>query len=463
MKGNIKRKITRVILPVIVISTRLGGYALAQGGSLTSKINDQYGYKNELNISDGIDLTIYQAKGMSGVSNLFYYDGSSIAVGMNTNRDGVLKKDSNTMDYYRELYGDIYSFDNEGNKSIVGINSLNAEFGAGYSPGGGFIDYIDESGISRIYNIKDKTSHEYSKNELYGNWSKNGEYLIKYGVDNNYEDKFYVINTDGKLVNQQSVSDTIQYVAISNDFNSDDGKCVYFTGRSLENNTVKAGLFKMDMTDGSIKTVLSFDFDRKESIENPGTDLEEHPEEYLDVHYQSNIYQYELMTNGDIIFNGLVDNVNGIYRYSKEKDTVKPLLVTEGGIGFSISPKEDKIVYTIDRPKYEGAKTIKEGIEDILMDEATIDKEKEESNIDFDNVDEQAEAEANPIEEREIEISVIENETNVYVANISNIGLEDITYIKEDSFATDFKWSEDGKELLYLVPDKAIVERAVFK
>lgn len=436
-REKMKKLILNVGIPMVaILCTSVASYAFTQNNLLprsqTKVIEAPTSIiENTINISQ-----IKTLEGLEGVSNLFYYNGEEeIVIGMNKERQKAINEKIEGHEYYRNIYGDIYKVNinkkevNAVTHNEVQLNSLDAEFGAGYSPNGKYVDAV-EDGSQFIYDIAAGTRSEYSNQELIGNWTKNGNAMIKYGVveqDDIKVKKFFVYDTKGKLVSERALHDDVDYVQVSTDFYSDHGEEIYFIGRMRNKEQLNVGLYKLNMKTGDIEDIISVPSLRKETIKNPGTDMKEHPGEFLEVGLQSSLYDFEFLSQNRIVFSGMVDHESGLYLYNTKEKKIKMLLASEGGLSYKVAPDESKIVYTIDEP---------------IRDHKVQKDTKEGSTGD---------------------IKALDNDTNIFVANISQDGLENITYVKKDTLGTAFKWSNDSKKLIFFQAAEGMIGQVSFE
>lgn len=408
------KKIIKIALPVLITSLALGSYVLTKKNVLAQGKNIRINTQNAL-IENTIDLVqVRNLEGIQGVSNLFHYDGDSkIIFGMNpefdSSKTSEVKEDTDLTEYYRMVYGDIYSTDVKSvNPSVVKadnipLKSLDADFGIGYSPDGKLVDYSNDEG-SFILNTETGSQKKYNSGNSYGDWSEDSNYLIKYGTlskedaDENGK-RFFLFDRSGKIVKKISLPEHITWVDISSGFYSVDGSSIYFSGRSFEDDDLKTGLYRLDSTTESVDSLLTYSHSRRDEIDNPGTDLKEHPGEKIEVYYQSRIFDFHFLKNGNIIFQAMIENNDGLYMYDKVTDDVILLLDVHGAFGFKVSPDEKKIVYSID----------------------SISEDKT-------------------------------HDSNLYIAHIKSDSLDDITLVRKNTIGNDYKWSNDSKQVICYNP-----------
>lgn len=422
MHKRLRSKLAKTLLPVLVFTTAIGGIAITNSSAATSitQTKNLEDYKSR--VTDTLKLSNPVKIRKAEVLNL----------------DGT-KYDKDGMD--------------------VG-------FGAGYANDEKLLDVVNEEGCY-IYSVETGKQVKYSDNiYMTGNWSDDGAYLLKYGQDQEDDIRtFYIYNKEGKLISQKSISDKVDYVSLSSKLSmmNGDTHTIIFNGRLYESETMKTGLYSFNMKTGEVKPLMDYHHNRKEMIKNPGTDLIEHPGEYLEVNLQSGVYAYDFLDDDKIIFNGMVDSVSGLYKYDMKTKALSLLLEVDGGLGYSISPSGDRIAYTIDQPIYDGVSS--EEVDKGPEIDPDYDGEKVDSGIDFDNLDEQAESEeAGELEEtREYEVYVIPNDTNAFVADLTDDGLENISYLKSDTFVMNYKWSNESKTLQYYIPSSDEVEEVTFE
>lgn len=441
MKKNISKIAVKVVIPACLLFTMVGSYVMAQG-DLFPKTNTQVVQMKDGAVENTIDISqISKMKNLSGVSRLFYYDGEdSIAVGMNKDRDDLKSEEYDT-DYYMSYYGGIYNYNTTNQKASKvddKISALLADFGAGYSPNGKFIEVTDGQS-SYIFETDTNKSTKYDERDKLdlgiAKWSENGKCLVKYYagvVENEYYRDFVVYDTNGKKINSKSIIDkNINFVDASTGLYSEDGSVIYFAGRTSDDDGIlQTGLYSIDMKSGNINTIISMPHNERKKIKNPGTDLKEHPGEFIEIMLQNRVMKFEILANNNIVFDGLINNVDGLYYYDINTKEIKLLLEYDGGFGFEIAPDESKIVYTIDTPQFDTSNNVKE-------------QKNNTETIYYENN--------------------ITNKTNVYVANFDESGLSNISYVRKDTFATDFKWSNDSKNLIYYLPESGLVEKVTLK
>lgn len=420
---NMKKKILKFAVPIMLVALATTSYAVRKNDLLPQ--SHTYTIDNKISgIENSIDLLqVRSFEELEGVSNLFYYDGeSNIIFGMNSEFDkiGAFDDDKNQdlTKYCRTLYGDVYTTDID-KLNPVGVKldgtplkSLDTEFGAAYSPDGKFIDFIEEDN-SYIYDVENKNLVKYEDHDLVGNWTENSKLIIKYGnvqEDEMTERKFLLFNKNGDIVRSVALDGQVDWVNISSHFYSETGSEVYFTGRVREGNDLMNGVYKLNTYSGNIEKVFSFIYSRVEQIKNPGTDLKEHPGKYIDVYKQSHVYDYQLLDNGDIIFDAMIDNTTGLYLYNSTSNSYSLLLEYNGALTFKVAPDQKKIVYTVNEV-----------------------------------------------------INHSESKSNIYVANIDDDTFKDITFVKKNSHGYSFKWSNDSKKLVFFEPNNSKITLVKFK
>lgn len=433
---KLKKTILKVAVPMLILTTSIGSYALTRNNLLPNSQTSAIERPKAI-IENTIDIAqIRNIEGLKGVSNFFYYNGENkIAVGMNKDRDKVLNERNDDVDdkYYERLYGDIYNVDltTMNIEKVDDLKSLNADFGAGYSPNGKYIDYV-ENEKNYIYNVETGKKTLYSNDEITGNWSEDSKAIIKWGLFEEGKElleRFKVFTPEGKLKYEVTLSEDVNWVDKANNYHLVNEKELYFAGRTMKGNTMHTGLYKLDMESSKLVDIISVLHAEKKMIKNPGTDLKEHPGDMIEVYSQNRIYDFSMLSNGKIVMNALINSIEGLYIYDTKTKEMKMLLDNDGGINFTIAPDESKIVYAVSNPVRDG-KTQKE-----KHDESTT----------------------------EGEIKVLPNDENIYVANISGDKLTNISYIQKDTFGTDFKWSNDSKKLLFFQPGEAVIKEVTLK
>lgn len=435
MNKKVKRKgVITYVLPVIALTVSLGGFALAQSNLLPESKTIAIEERNNI-ITNSIRVSQMKALSLEGVSNLFYYNGEEeIAIGIRTD-EMETPVDEWRQEDYRQADGKVYTYNINTalEKAVTYDESLlyafDTDFGAGFSPNGKFIDSVEEN-RQTLYNLETGEKVVYGDVYLHGNWLSNGTGLVKYGdvsADIDYVQAFYIYDTKGNLINKQVIPEEVNWVALASPFYSTNGERVQFIGRVYnDNHVLMTGIYEFSMADASVSPVLEFKHEDRQTIKNPGTDLIEHPGEYLEVVLQNSIHNYTILSNGQIIFSGMVDSVQGLYLYDPSDEKVRLLLSIEGGINYKVAPDESKIVYTLDEPMYprESQKDTMKGSDKVIT---------------------------------------IPNDTNVFVANFTKEELSNITYIKKDTFATSFSWSNDSRKLLFHEVEKGLIQQVQFK
>ncbi|WDV45848.1 hypothetical protein PV797_20505 [Clostridiaceae bacterium M8S5] len=411
-----KRKLFK-LAPALLILTLITGHATgAKSMTDVKQATTEQNVKNTISFVEQSTLSK-----LKGVSNIFHYYGKDkLVIGINeqAGKLGAPKENEDLTKYYRQKYGSVYTV-NISDSKVTSIkdndgmlNSLDLEFGAGYSPDGKYADYV-KNDKSYVLDIQKGVSKEYSNinmnyaPKMYGNWSNDSNSIIKYG-----NRCFFIFDNTGTLKNTIKLNDNVNYVSGA-DFYSKDGKDIHFIGRMHENNSMKAGLYKLNVDTESITPIINLDYLVKEKIKNPGTDPVEHKGEYIEIHKQSDIFSYKILSNGNIIVDALLDSKLGLYLYDVKTNKLNLLTNYEGGLNFSVSPDESKIVYSITTPIYDNNNSQKDTMEGGSTN-----------------------------------VKPLENKSNIYVANFKDNKLDDITYITKDQFAIAYKWSEDSKKLI---------------
>ncbi|WDV45021.1 hypothetical protein PV797_16050 [Clostridiaceae bacterium M8S5] len=407
-----KSKIIKLLLPIFILSIVAVGY-LVSSSNILYKDKTIVLSKKEYEIENTIDIVqLRNFVNLKNVTALLHFDGENrIILGMNKEYDKIKTQLDNCthdkeIELHRKLSGSTYQIEIDNpNPSIPKYNLTNLKVfditsNSGYSPDREYIDFM-KNDKNYIYEISSGKTNEYKLKSLNNSVNDNQySYLIgNWTEDSNFLIKYNKANHTFYIINKTG--------NIEKSINLNDRISYVNNGQYYSTNGENIYFIGRKNVKNTEKIGLYHLNTKTESI----TSILE-LDTTTKTQAQNALHNFQFLDNNTVVFDALVESVSGLYLYDINTHKISKLFASDG-INFSIAPDQNKIVYSVSQSI------------------------RKEDTFEYDN--------------------------DIYVANIDKNGLHNISYVKKNSFATSYKWSDDSKKLVFYESNTRALNYISFK
>ncbi|MBM7871255.1 hypothetical protein JOC70_002753 [Clostridium pascui] len=366
MKGNLTGTILKIAIPVALIG---GAFVLEhmfndKAENFTNSIKVISENNSQISIVDDKPLEIVDKKSYGNIQgmseNYGFISNNEILVGIGLNKEEFYKKytkDSNKMtreendNAYEDMYGKIYKIKLDTlEKTPIKVNNKlisNRLVMAGLSPDRTKFNFHD---LSKVYNynltrdnfqiVKDVNIAE---EEEHGNWSQDSKYFIGY-KDGDLE----LYNIETRTTKIVKVKSDNLYISAIPSFYSENGEEIYFIGEEKQKSFGKGdprrqGIYKVNSNTGKIQDVMILPYVDRTSNKFGKSNYKEN--------CIPSVEYYVLDEGKRILFEGILDDVDGTYIYDVEKKEFHTAIThidsKEGSFSSPcyLSPDKTKVAY----------------------------------------------------------------------------------------------------------------------